>query len=743
MKRLISFLVIFTFLITLTIRASGQNRDPEMKQSVYKVSRISGINFDGIPDEAAWQTVDTLQMTMYRPNFGAPPTEESIIKLAYDNDFLYLSGMLFYKNPKDIRAIGKKRDYLSFAPDRLAITIDSYNDRENAFNFAVNPNGARIDGAIKNDMLVWEDINFNWNTFWDAKTVRMENGWTAEIRIPFSSLRFQSSNGITKMGIAVMRTMAATYESVSWPVLSPNFPFPAWKASLTAEVEFENLNPKKPLYVTPYIIGGFENKNILNEPKTGYDLNTKWKGDAGLDVKYNLTNNLIADLTVNTDFAQAEADAQQINLSRLSLYFPEKRNFFLEKEDVFNFSLLGNSNLFYSRNIGLYQGNPVTIYGGARLTGRVGNWDIGFLDMQTEDFQENPSENFGTLRLKRSVLNSNSFIGTMVTSRLGMNGNYNVASGFDGLFRVVGDEYLSLKWAQTFQNDLNNDAFSTEPSRFIFEWQRRNDTGFAYDLIYTWSGKTFNPGIGFEERQNFQGPHATFQYGWLPGKDAVLRYHKLSLKGYRWWSTETGKHETTTATLQWDFETKKGIKWYAAVNRHLENLYDKLIIGYNQASVPAGEYSFTDFSLNYTTSNRHALTAFFNATAGDFYDGRKWSFNTYPSLKIGSDFDLSLYYQLDFVEFSERSMEFTNHIVRFNGLMTLTTKTSVSAFIQYNSAINGIIGNIRFRYNPRDGNDFYIVYNENLNTDRSRVEPKLPFTSARTVLLKYTYTFRW
>jgi hypothetical protein len=317
-------------------------------------------------------------------------------------------------------------------------------------------------------------------------------------------------------------------------------------------------------------------------------MHSTFKKDAGLDVKYSLTNNLTADLTINTDFAQVEADDQVINLTRFSLYFPEKRVFFLEKADVFDFSLLGNNNLFYSRRIGLYNGNPVRIYGGVRLTGRVGKWDVGFLDMQTEKFAENPSENFGAIRTKRKVFNAYSYVGGMVTSRLGTDGSYNVAYGLDGLFRVAGDDYLTLKWAQTFQDNTENTLFGTDPVRFIARWQRRRETGFAYDLIYGWSGKSFNPGIGFEVKQNYQGPEATFQYGWLPGKESSLRHHKISFSGNTWFNTVTGDHETTNAVLQWDFSAKKGYAGFIGSMWSQEYLTDELILGKNQASVPAG-----------------------------------------------------------------------------------------------------------------------------------------------------------
>ncbi len=738
--------IIFFLVITglFPFYCLAQNSEPLTAELPYKVPKVSGkITFNGIPDEALWESIDALPLTMYRPAFGEAPTEKSIIKIAYDDEYFYASARFFYQDPEQIRAIGKKRDYMSFAPDWFGITMDSFYDKENAFIFGINPNGARIDGTIKNDLLIDSDINFSWNTFWDAETVMRENGWSVEVRIPFSSLRFQTVEGKTRMGFIIMRSVAAKNETVTWPAVSPDFIYPFWKPSLGKLIEFEGLEPKKPVYVSPYVTAGIGQVNELNDSGTDYEMHSTFKKDAGLDVKFSLSNNLTTDLTINTDFAQVEADNQVINLTRYSLFFPEKRNFFLEKADVFDFSLLGYSNLFYSRRIGLYNGNPVRIYGGLRLTGRVGKWDVGLLNMQTEKFAENPSENFGAARLKRKVFNPNSFVGGIVTTRIGTDGSYNVAYGLDGLFRVFGDDYLTLKWAQTFENEFDAKVLDTAPARFISRWQRRKETGFGYDFIYSWSGERFNPGVGFEIKHNYHGPEATFHYGWLPGKNSFLRFHKIMISGNTWLNTVTGDHETTNALVQWNFEAKDGPLWSLSALWNRETLPGDLILGNGQARVPEGEYSFTNFSARYETSSAHAFSIWCFANGGNFFDGTNLSFSTSPYLKIGTDFDIGLFYRIDRVEFAERSIEFTNHIVRLNGLMTLSTKTSLSAFVQYNTAIDGMIGNIRFRYNPRDGNDLYLVYDEGLNFNRTREIPALPLSAARTVLLKYTYTFRW
>jgi hypothetical protein len=529
----------------------------------------------------------------------------------------------------------------------------------------------------------------------------------------------------------------------TFPAIPPKYSSAFYKPSLTSIIEFYDLHPDKALYVAPYISAGIGQINKLNDAGTGYKMSSTFKYEAGLDLKYSLTNNLTMDVTVNTDFADVEADDQKINLTRYSLYFPEKRDFFLEKADVFDFSFLGGNNMFYSRRIGLYNGNPVRIFGGTRLTGKINKWDLGFLDLQTASFEENPSENFSVFRTKRSVFNKNSYVGGIITSKLGMNGAYNFGYGLDGVLKVVSDDYLTIRWAQTFENDSANKFLDMAPSRLLIEWENRNLTGFGYDFVYTWSGDNFNPGVGFEVKDNYHGYRGILRYGWLPENHQFLKYHRTSLTYYDFWNTQTGLHETSYAALEYYYEAKKGSTGTATLTLESEDLAKILLLGNNQANVPPGNYLFLFFTAQYTTSSRHNLSSGFKGEVGSFYDGWKLSLNATPKLNIGSSFSVNLSYNLDYVNFPDRSMQFTNHIFGLKGELTLTTKTSLSAFVQYNTSVNKVYSNVRFRYNPREGNDFWLVYDEGMNTTIMRETPTLPVTSTRTILLKYTYTFRF
>ena len=586
-------------------------------QEALELQRIEEeVRFDGIPDEDFWNSVDPLPMIMHQPVYGNEPTEESDIRICYDKDYLYIGVKFYMQDPSMIRAFGKKRDYSCTSCDFFGFAINASNDKENAHAFYTTPLSERWDASIKNDGMVVSGIdpmNISWNTFWDTKSVVNEKGWSLEMRIPFSSLRFEEVNGEVRMRLSAFRWIASKGEGDIFPDIPYNWGgYSKLRPSLAQEVILRGIKSKNPVYVSPYVLTGFEQENSLNDSETEYEYHENYKFEPGLDIKYSLTNNLTLDLTANTDFAQVEADAQQINLTRFSLYFPEKRVFFLERASIFDFGLGGPNNLFYSRRIGLSEGEPIRIYGGARLTGRVGKWDLGFLNMQTaehitEDNEKLPSENFGVFRLRRKVFNPYSTAGGMLTSRLGTDGSYNVAYGIDGAFRLYGDDYLTMRWAQTFENDSTNNPLSLSPTRFLIEWARRNNEGFAYDILYSYSGEQFNPGIGLEIRENYSVLSSSFQYGWLPGENSKLTNHMVKIYGYAISGVLNGTMETAFYNVAYDFETKTNTGAVVSIDGMFENVTDTLKFQ-DDVYVPNGEYYFWDFTCNYYSSYVKPLT---------------------------------------------------------------------------------------------------------------------------------------
>lgn len=426
--------IFFLALLSLCyLSLSGKAQEPMV------VPRFAGdLRLDGVVDEAGWKEIVPLPVAMHIPSVGGDPSERTEFRMAYDDNFLYVAGNLF-DDPKGVQGFSFKRDDGALNADWFGFNLDTFRDKENSLSFFTLPTGNRHDFAISNDAQGDKWINPSWNSFWDVAVSRHEAGWSAEFRIPFSSLRFQDHDGRVVMGLTVVRRIARKNEMITFPVISNEWGDRSyWKPSQTQEIVFEGLFSKKPLYVTPYLLAGMNQLKTFDLKKNAYHGKVDPTYNAGLDVKYGLTSNLTLDLTLNTDFAQVEADDQQINLTRFSLFFPEKRLFFQERASIFTFDLGTPNQLFYSRRIGLHDGEQVPILAGFRLVGRAGKWDLGFLDMQTRQVAGLSSENMGVLRMRRQVLNQNSYVGLMTTSRVGLDGSYNLAYGLDGIFRVFG-----------------------------------------------------------------------------------------------------------------------------------------------------------------------------------------------------------------------------------------------------------------------------------------------------------------
>lgn len=727
--------ILFFFLLAQSITSYSVEK--------LKLQRISSnINFDGKPDELAWNPINTLPTTMHSPVFRGETKEITIIKIAYDDQFLWVGAELLVNDPSDIKSASKKRDEMSANSDFFGLILDTYSDNENALAFFTTPSGLRMDAAISDDASSREPLNINWNTFWDVKTSQDDKGWYCEIRIPFSSLRFQTIDDLSEMGLISWRWSAKSTENVTFPAIDPKYGMWAtWKPSQAQKVIFENLKPSKPVYLSPYVLGGHSNYNSLNDDETAYLNEKEFIREIGGDIKYSITSNLTMDLTVNTDFAQVEADDQQVNLTRFSLFFPEKRMFFQERASIFNFNLGGPNNLFYSRRIGLDDdGNPVKIYGGARIYGRAGKWELGFLNMQTAKSDDLPSENFGVLRMRRQVINQNSYVGGMFTSRLGTNGNYNMAYGLDGIFRLFGDDYLDIKFAQSFETEVEKEFASLKPMRARLNWERRSEEGLGYSFSISHSGENFNPGVGFEMRDNYQAIRGQVQWGWLPGIESILFSHNVGFQVLNFYNATNGKIESSSLGPEWKFQTKKFLMGSIRLNRMIENVVEEFSFS-DDAVIPVGHYEFYGFQAMGMTPMNKKIYAEIMLEAGQFYDGNRMSFTTSPYFNLSSSIVLSGTYQYDVIHFPDRNQEFRNHISRLKLEYMYSTKLSASTFVQYNTFNAALMGNFRLRYNPREGNDFYLVFNEFHFLKPELEIPNLPELANRSIMLKYTHTF--
>lgn len=704
------------------------------------IQRIEGpIVIDGRVDEPAWDALTPVQGVMHTPTLAGNQTERTEFRIGHDGNSIYFSCRAFDSDTDGIRTPSLQRDESGFHNDWCVIVLDTFMDRETSLIFGTTPAGLRTDVIFTND--AEGQPNFDWNSFWDARVHRDGDGWYAELRIPLTSLRFQEVDGEVRMGMTVFRLIARKNEMHSYPAISPEWGiFSPFKASQTQEVVLENAHGGNPLYVTPYALGGDGYGHDLDATEGRYVKQGAGVREIGGDLKYGITENLTLDVSVNTDFAQVEADNQQVNLTRFSLFFPEKRQFFQERSNVFDYSLGGNEKVFHSRRIGLSGGAQVPIYGGARVVGRVGEWDVGLLDMQTESPEVGgAAENTGVLRARRRVLNENSYVGGITTARLGNAATENSVYGLDALLRLFGQDYLAVAWSQSFEPDEGAVDFGARSYGRLF-WERRGLDGLTYSADLSRSGEAYEPGLGFLIRRDYTKAENQLAYGWRMGPESRWLQHRFTVTGTAFGRNMDNSVETATIEPQLLSETKGGHQFTARLTTTYDDLERDFSLDAN-AGVPVGNYTFTSGRLQY----RQSLGDLFRVNAfgeyGTYYDGRRTTSSVTTTWNQSMYLEVVGSYRVDDIVFDERAEKYRSHLLSLRSELRLNTVLSGAALVQYATSGDLVSVNFRLRFNPREGDDLYIVWNEGLVTDRLGFDPVRPLSDRRQLLIKYSKTF--
>ena len=713
--------------------------------------RLEGpITLDGVSDESAWAAVDPLPLTMYEPTYRGAAERRIDLRVAYDDEAVYVAATFHHDSPSGIRAFSLTRDRWS-GDDGFGILLDTFNDNENGLRFVALPLGTRMDMAISGDGQGGDGggrgggpRQISWNTFWDLETRITDDGWSGEMRIPLSSLRFETDES----GNVVMGMMAYAYEpgeGTRWtfPAIPPRFPYT--QVSAWQDVRLRGVHSRSPVYVSPYGLMGQNFASTLDPAGDRWTGTTDESYEVGLDMKINPTPNLTLDLTANTDFAAVEADQQQVNLTRFSLFFDEKRPFFQERAGIFSFETgADRGTLFYSRRIGLSDGQPVRIHGGARLVGRIGGWDLGLIEMQTAGDDGRPAENFGILRLRKRILNANSYLGSMATSRIDADGLYNVTYGLDSQLRLIGDEYVTLKWLQTLQggDELRDGQPSgVEAGRLVVDWTRRRQQGFSYRNAFVWSGPGYDPAVGFESRSDFSRGQSDWNYQWYPGADSPFRRVWAGVESNAWVRNRDDRVDTGQLTPFFQLETKPGTSLKASFNGVYEDVAEDFSLS-DEAVIPAGSYWAPEGILELRAARGWTIRPNVTLTAGRFFDGNRFGIETDYNWPVGPHLELRGGWEWNRIRFPDRNQRFDSHLGRLQAQVAVDSRLSINTFLQYNSLTDQVTTNARFRYNFREGQDLWLVWNEGLNLDRDAVLglPRRPFEQARTLTVKYTHT---
>ncbi len=735
-----SFKLHLLFLLILVLPGWSQVEGLKDSRELYYIQNAD-IKINGKLDESTWKTLSPIKnWYQLTPNEGEKPSERTVMWFFHDEDAIYLGARLFTKNMSALVTRSLERDSHSSDQDAIAIILDTLNDNRTAFGFIVSSAGVRTDIAIYDDAETGSTPwNTDWNAFWDAATYRHSDGWSAEIRIPFSSLRYKTKDNQTEMGLILWRYIAKNVEYDIFPAIPNKWGLSAYKPSQALDVRFKNIRTKHPVYIRPYVLGGVEQENILQPSRISYKLENRYTGNIGLDIKYNLTSNHVLDGTLNPDFAQVEADDQRINLTRFSLFFPEKRPFFQERSDLFDFRIpVGGQKLFHSRTIGIFEGRSVPIIGGIRMTGRTGNWQFGFLEMQTAvseiDDRSIASENFGVFRIKREFKSDGSYVGGMLTSRTDFNGNYNLVTALDTDISLSAPyAYLKLRLAQS--SEPGSHFQKSFMGAVTLESQIRR--GFSYAFVARHVGSEFNPGLGYLYRGNVNLLYNRLEYIWIPNTGSGIQSHGFQNKMIGIWNSETGDFETFDNNLYWEALFRSGIYVIANLKIMEENLRNSFFVG--DVEIEPGRYRFAYVDANFQSPSGLPFQFGIKGIGGGYYGGWQLGSEIFSSWTMSSHLTMRIDYIYNFVKIGEQTYE--PHVVRFRILSALNKSLSANAFIQYSSDLKQLSSNFRVRFNPSEGVDLYIVYNEGIHTSLLHEFPPLPRSLGRSILIKFNYTF--
>ena len=697
---------------------------------------FGSIEIDGDFNEPDWQEAKPVgQFSQVEPDGGEPMTLPTEVRILYDQENIYFGFTCFDSDVSKIVANDMRRDARELHEnDYVFLILDTYNDKRSGVAFRVNALGAVQDSAITNS---GDSFNRDWDAVVDCQSQIHSDRWTSEISIPFGQLRFKESEQMT-WGLNLSRGIRRTNEEGTWAPVPSSYGGRAKyrTAYMGSLVGLEGIKPKKQIELLPYILPGVS--RVEEDDKTDGEF------EIGLDLKYGVTTNLIADLTYNTDFAQVEADEEQVNLTRFSLFFPEKRPFFLEGAGLFDFGVPRASFrrpppllLFYSRRIGIEEGYAIPIMGGGKITGKMGPYGVGLLNVFTNEFHtdesitdpdeiaEVPRTNYSVLRLTRDLF-SGSRVGLIAINKQDSD-NYNRAGGLDFSYRPADQLEIRGLWARTADSeDLEEDVGQGDAWYIGSDWR---DDHFDLSAGYTDTGDNFNPEVGYVRRTGSRRFRSEAQYTPRPRKFWIREIQVGPEVDYI--LTQENELETRDITFGGRIELDNGERISLQAKRTKEYLEEAFDI-YDDVIIPIGEYEFNSLRVMAETDESKMFAGQFGVEVGDFFDGTRRGFSIDAKFKPNGRLVVETQYQFDRVVLPAGS--FNANVLASRAVYSFSTRFFAKLFAQWNSADDVISTNFLLNYIYRPGSDFYLVFNQNYDEDGGTIG-----LSESTLVGKMTY----
>jgi hypothetical protein len=699
MKRRILFFLTASFVLTSFLAAA------ELK--AVRVKEAPKV--DGSLSDPVWQTAAPISsFRMVEPQPNQDPTEKTELRILYDEANLYIGIFCYDSDPRRIAANTMAHDsggapqgwgfgHAPQAPsdDLIRVLLDPFQDKRTAYIFFVNPLSARGEG-----LAYAGSSSLNWDGIWEAKSRILENGWSAELRIPFKTISFKP--GLTIWGINVERYIARKQETIrlSGTTRDSNFNNPMEAAGLEG---IENVEQGKGITFRPY--------GLVSAQKTSLDPGDyDWKLDGGFDIYKSFTPNLVGVVSYNMDFAETEVDERRINLTRFPLFFPEKRMFFLEGSETFSFSSSVSFMPFFSRRIGLYEGNQVPVVFGTKLYGKIGSTNLSILDVQTGKFEGLPGNNLLAARMTQNIF-AQSKVGWIFTNG-SPTGEKNSLAGADFNYsssKFLGNKNIMLAaWAAYNWNEKKEGRHHG----FGFRADYPNDL-WNVQTTYAYYGEALNPGLGYMMRTSMQTAFARVAFQPRPEKGLLGKFIRQfffeASADYYWdlaWNLETRQLNLSP----FSFRTESGEN----IGISIEASRDVLPYDFEVAKgvvLPAGPYDFTSCRLNFGTSTHRAAVFEMNYNFGGFYSGRYDDVSFGLTLKYKGFATLAL--DSNLVRGRLPQGHFNENVYQVKADIFISPDLGLMNYIQYDD-ISRLLGwSARLRWQISPGNDLYIVYNKN------------------------------
>lgn len=717
----------------------SQDRDKKEIQA-YRLETSDRFIFDGRVTEDFWDRVPAAtNFRQQEPNEGAPATEKTEVRIAYDNEYLYMSAILYDSDPSGIKATQKRRDARITADERFTWFFDTFNDQRSAYFMEVNPNALRTDGLITTGQ--GQSINLNWDGIWDAKAEITDIGWMTEIRIPFRTFNFDPDSDT--WGVNFMRVIRRKSETALWTGYQRNqgIERPQDGGLLTG---LTGMSQGLGLEVVPFgILTGNEQSIANGGDETNTDL------DGGLDINYSITPSLKASLTFNTDFAEAEVDQRIVNLTRFAIQFPEQRDFFLEGSNIYQFAPSSNVNPYFSRRIGLRGGQPIPITYGARLLGNTGPYNVALLHVRTGELGDINPENFSVARVKRNI-GSESTIGVVYTRRateeneiseFQLQDRHTFGTDLElGTSSFMGDKNLQFQAFFVYHNaqfEESTTDFWDRTSRG-FRLNYPNDPWAAH-VSYREFGNAYDPAIGFAPRNAFRRLQPSFEYSpQFPGSDLIqqvdweLRFEHLTDLDF-----ELLTQEVRLTLFDITFMTGDVIEF--DISRQYERLEFPFDIRRdNSIIIPVDEYRTWTASGEIQTASYRKVAIGAEIETGGFWSGTQTQYGFDVSLRPLPGLELNPEYIHTNVDLVEGN--FSTDLFRFEANIDFTNSLFFTTNIQFDNLSNLLGTNNRLRWIITPGSDLYLVYNHNWLEDEQFDRFR---TLNRSGAIKISYTHRF